>query len=633
MEMFAHANNSFDGLPSKIREYVEEKIKLCQPSNFHVCDGSEKENQQLLDAMEEAGVVRRLMKYKNCYIATTDPRDVARVESRTVICTKNMNDIISIPAAGFPVITDPNIPKNLKQTPLGNWMDTDEMLEILEERFDGCMRGRTLYVIPYMMGPYSSPYSKIAVELTDSPYVVVSMRIMTRMSSNVFNEMKTLDGSDIVKCLHSVGVPLPTDKPISPTWPCNPEKTLITHFPERNEIISFGSNYGGNSLCGKKCLALRIGSSLAKREGWLAEHMLIMGVTNPEGIKKYFVAAFPSACGKTNLAMLRPVGIPGYKVECIGDDIAWMHFDEEGRLRAINPEFGFFGVAPGTSKSTNPIALDMVHENTIFTNVAETSDGEVYWEGIGTDIDGLHQPSIRSWKNKRWSVDLGEPAAHPNSRFCTSIEQCSILDPEWNSPQGVPIDGIIFGGRRPVGVPLIYESFNWQHGVFVGASMRSEATAAAEFKGKQIMHDPFAMRPFFGYNFGSYLSHWLSFGKKDGLHLPRIYHVNWFLKDSYTNEFLWPGFGENIRVIDWIFRRLTGQASACKTPIGLVPDQSDSNGIRGGEVNPKLLEISKDFWNDECKAMRKYFEANVSTNLPDEIQSELNNLEKRLSLM
>ncbi|CAF3063076.1 unnamed protein product [Rotaria socialis] len=633
MEAFLHANNNLDVLPSKIREYVEEKIKLCQPSNFHVCNGSDEENQQLLDAMELSGVIRRLRKYKNCYIATTDPRDVARVESRTVICTKNMNDIISTPKSGFAPITDPNLPKNLKATQLGNWMDTDEMLEILEKRFAGCMCGRTLYIIPYMMGPYSSPYSKIAVELTDSPYVVASMRIMTRMGANVFNEIKTSDGSDVVKCLHSIGVPLPTDKQVNPTWPCNPEQTLVTHFPERNEIISFGSGYGGNSLCGKKCLALRIGSSLAKREGWLAEHMLIMGVTNPEGVKKYFVAAFPSACGKTNLAMLRPVGLPGYKVECVGDDIAWMHFDDEGRLRAINPEFGFFGVAPGTSKSTNPIALDMVHENTIFTNVAETSNGDVYWEGIGEVIDGLHETSIRSWKNKRWSADLGEPAAHPNSRFCTTIKQCSILDPEWNNPQGVPIEAIIFGGRRPEGVPLVYEAFDWQHGVFVGACMRSEATAAAEFKGKQIMHDPFAMRPFFGYNFGSYLAHWLSFGAKTGVHLPKIYHVNWFLRDSKTNEFLWPGFGENIRVIDWIFRRLTQQASGCKTPIGIIPDQNVSNGILGNRINPALLDISKEFWINECKAIRNYLEENVNKDLPDEICSELNNLEKRLSTL
>ncbi|CAF4241240.1 unnamed protein product [Rotaria socialis] len=585
MEAFLHANNNLDVLPSKIREYVEEKIKLCQPSNFHVCNGSDEENQQLLDAMELSGVIRRLRKYKNCYIATTDPRDVARVESRTVICTKNMNDIISTPKSGFAPITDPNLPKNLKATQLGNWMDTDEMLEILEKRFAGCMCGRTLYIIPYMMGPYSSPYSKIAVELTDSPYVVASMRIMTRMGANVFNEIKTSDGSDVVKCLHSIGVPLPTDKQVNPTWPCNPEQTLI------------------------------------------------MGVTNPEGVKKYFVAAFPSACGKTNLAMLRPVGLPGYKVECVGDDIAWMHFDDEGRLRAINPEFGFFGVAPGTSKSTNPIALDMVHENTIFTNVAETSNGDVYWEGIGEVIDGLHETSIRSWKNKRWSADLGEPAAHPNSRFCTTIKQCSILDPEWNNPQGVPIEAIIFGGRRPEGVPLVYEAFDWQHGVFVGACMRSEATAAAEFKGKQIMHDPFAMRPFFGYNFGSYLAHWLSFGAKTGVHLPKIYHVNWFLRDSKTNEFLWPGFGENIRVIDWIFRRLTQQASGCKTPIGIIPDQNVSNGILGNRINPALLDISKEFWINECKAIRNYLEENVNKDLPDEICSELNNLEKRLSTL
>ncbi|CAF4525254.1 unnamed protein product [Rotaria socialis] len=480
MEAFLHANNNLDVLPSKIREYVEEKIKLCQPSNFHVCNGSDEENQQLLDAMELSGVIRRLRKYKNCYIATTDPRDVARVESRTVICTKNMNDIISTPKSGFAPITDPNLPKNLKATQLGNWMDTDEMLEILEKRFAGCMCGRTLYIIPYMMGPYSSPYSKIAVELTDSPYVVASMRIMTRMGANVFNEIKTSDGSDVVKCLHSI---------------------------------------------------------------------------------------------------------------------------------------------------------DMVHENTIFTNVAETSNGDVYWEGIGEVIDGLHETSIRSWKNKRWSADLGEPAAHPNSRFCTTIKQCSILDPEWNNPQGVPIEAIIFGGRRPEGVPLVYEAFDWQHGVFVGACMRSEATAAAEFKGKQIMHDPFAMRPFFGYNFGSYLAHWLSFGAKTGVHLPKIYHVNWFLRDSKTNEFLWPGFGENIRVIDWIFRRLTQQASGCKTPIGIIPDQNVSNGILGNRINPALLDISKEFWINECKAIRNYLEENVNEDLPDEICSELKNLEKRLSTL
>jgi len=631
MEIFPQANNSLDGLPSVIRQYVQEKINLCQPANFHVCDGTEEENQQLLDMMEQMGVIRRLKKYKNCYIATTDPRDVARVESRTVICTKNMNDVVSTPRSGFPKVTDPNLPANLKQTPLGNWMDTDEMLDLLEKRFNGCMKGRTLYVIPYMMGPYSSPYSKVAVELTDSPYVVASMRIMTRMGLHVFKELKQTDGSTIVKCLHSVGVPLPTDKPICPTWPCNPEQTLITHFPERNEIISFGSGYGGNSLCGKKCLALRIGSTLAKREGWLAEHMLIMGVTNPEGVKKYFVAAFPSACGKTNLAMLRPLGIDGYKVECVGDDIAWMHIDDEGRLRAINPEFGFFGVAPGTSKSTNPIALDMVHENTIFTNVAETSDGDVYWEGIDDDFECHQEMFIRSWKNKKWSSDLGEPAAHPNSRFCTSIKQCSILDPEWNNPQGVPIEAIIFGGRRPTGVPLIYESFNWQHGVFVGASMRSESTAAAEFKGKQIMHDPFAMRPFFGYNFGQYLTHWLSFGQRTDVKLPKIYHVNWFLRDSETKAFLWPGFGENIRVIDWIFRRLNNEKGTARlTPIGYVPDQQ-AQGIRGGEINRKLFEISREFWIEECQAIRRYFDENVNKNLPKPISDELDALEQRLN--
>lgn len=430
-----------------------------------------------------------------------------------------------------------------------------DLQKAIDERFPGCMKGRTMFVIPFSMGPIGSPLSKIGIQLTDSAYVVASMRIMTRMGAAVLKELG--DSSDFIRCLHSVGAPLPLQRPLTNNWPCNPEKTLVSHIPANNEIVSFGSGYGGNSLLGKKCFALRLGSILGKREGWLAEHMLILGITNPQGVKKYIVAAFPSACGKTNLAMLTPT-LPGYKVECVGDDIAWMRFDEKGVLRAINPEFGFFGVAPGTSHKTNPNAMETIKTNTIYTNVAKTSDGGVFWEGLEEELpEGV---SITSWLGqKNWTKESGKPAAHPNSRFCTPAQQCPIIDENWEDARGVPISAIIFGGRRPEGVPLIYESFDWQHGVMVGASLRSEATAAAEYKGKVIMHDPFAMRPFFGYNFGHYLDHWLSFGQKPGLSLPKIFHVNWFRKDEETGKFLWPGFGENCRVLDWVIRRVDGE--------------------------------------------------------------------------
>lgn len=434
-------------------------------------------------------------------------------------------------------------------------MSPEELQKALGERFPGCMKGRTMYVIPFSMGPLGSPLSKTGIQLTDSPYVVASMRIMTRMGADV---MKSLgNSSDFIRCLHSVGCPLPLQRQLTNNWPCNPEKTIVSHIPDKNEIVSFGSGYGGNSLLGKKCFALRLGSILAKREGWLAEHMLILGITAPNGVKKYVAAAFPSACGKTNLAMLTPT-LPGYKTECVGDDIAWMKFDENGVLRAINPEFGFFGVAPGTSNKTNPNAMATIAKNTIFTNVAKTSDGGVFWEGLEKEAPA--GVSITSWLGQeKWSKESGKPAAHPNSRFCTPAGQCPIIDPKWEDPKGVPISAIIFGGRRPEGVPLVYESFNWEHGVMVGASLRSETTAAAEHKGKAIMHDPFAMRPFFGYNFGHYLAHWLSFQEKEGLQLPKIFHVNWFRKDAKTGEFLWPGFGENCRVLDWICRRVDGE--------------------------------------------------------------------------
>jgi len=498
---------SFDGLPSKVRAFVEDGISLCKPAKIHICDGSERENRDLVNIMQQAGMIQYLPKYKNCYLAKTDPADVARVESKTFIITREKRETIPQTADG------------VKGT-LGNWMSEDDLKKAVKERFPGCMAGRTMYVIPFSMGPVGSPLSKIGIQLTDSPYVVASMRVMTRMGAKV---MKTLGEGTFVKCLHSVGCPLPTTRKLINNWPCNPEKVIVTHVPETMEILSFGSGYGGNSLLGKKCFALRIGSTIARREGWLAEHMLIVGITNPSGVKRYIAAAFPSACGKTNLAMMSP-SLPGYKIECVGDDIAWMKFDEEGTLRAINPENGFFGVAPGTSTKTNPVAMNTVFSNTIFTNVAKTSDGGVFWEGMEEDIS--NDASITSWLGEEnWSKESGKPAAHPNSRFCSPAAQCPIIGPAWEDPAGVPISAILFGGRRPQGVPLIYESFDWKHGVMVGAAMRSEATAAAEHKGKMIMNDPFAMRPFFGHNFGHYLQHWLSMEERTTKSMPKVFQI------------------------------------------------------------------------------------------------------------
>ncbi|NWR03392.1 PCKGC protein, partial [Paradoxornis webbianus] len=599
-----------ESLSPEARDFIETNAKLCQPECIHICDGSEEENKKLLDIMVEQGMIKKLNKYENCWLALTDPRDVARIESKTVIITQEQRDTTPIPKTGT--------------SQLGRWMSEEDFEKAFNTRFPGCMQGRTMYVIPFSMGPIGSPLSKIGIELTDSPYVVASMRIMTRIGTDV---LKALGNGEFVKCLHSVGCPLPLKEPLINNWPCNPELTLIAHLPDRREIISFGSGYGGNSLLGKKCFALRIASRLAKEEGWLAEHMLILGITNPEGKKKYFAAAFPSACGKTNLAMMNPT-LPGWKIECVGDDIAWMKFDEQGNLRAINPENGFFGVAPGTSVKTNPNAIKTIFKNTIFTNVAETSDGGVYWEGIDEPLPA--GVTVTSWKNKDWTPDNGEPCAHPNSRFCSPARQCPIMDPAWESPEGVPIEGIIFGGRRPAGVPLVYEAFNWKHGVFVGAAMRSEATAAAEHKGKVIMHDPFAMRPFFGYNFGKYLAHWLSMAHRPAAKLPRIFHVNWFRKDS-QGKFLWPGFGENSRVLEWMFNRIEGKASAKPTAIGYIPTDAALN-LKGLEdVNlTELFDISKEFWEKEVEEIKQYFEVQVNADLPYEIERELLALEMRI---
>ncbi|KAG7478225.1 hypothetical protein MATL_G00078380 [Megalops atlanticus] len=598
-------------LSPALREFIESSMSLCQPDALHICDGSEEENSAILALLEEQGMIKRLPKYENCWLARTDPGDVARVESKTVIVTQDQRDTIPSPRGG-----------GVSQ--LGRWMSQEEFDKAMNQRFPGCMKGRTMYVIPYSMGPVGSPLSKIGVELTDSPYVVASMRVMTRMGKAV---LEALGNGDFVRCLHSVGCPLPLKKPLVNNWPCSPELTLVAHIPDRRQIVSFGSGYGGNSLLGKKCFALRIASRIAKEEGWLAEHMLILGITSPEGRKKYIAAAFPSACGKTNLAMLCPA-LPGWKVECVGDDIAWMKFDEEGNLRAINPENGFFGVAPGTSAKTNPNAMATICKNTIFTNVAETSDGGVYWEGMDQKLpEGV---TLTSWKNKPWTPEDGEPCAHPNSRFCTPASQCPIIDPQWESPEGVPIEAIIFGGRRPQGVPLVYEAFNWQHGVFVGAAMRSEATAAAEHKGKVIMHDPFAMRPFFGYNFGRYLAHWLSMEQRPRAKLPKIFHVNWFRK-SQSGGFLWPGLGENIRVLEWIFRRLDGEAEAVPSAVGYLPAGGALNLKGLGQVNlEELFGLSREFWEQEVQEIRAYFQTQVNDDLPVEVERQLELLEQRV---
>lgn len=597
----------------KLKSFIDNCVEICQPSDVHICDGSEREYNDLIALMAKEGTLQKVPKYENCWLARTNPADVARVESKTFICTQEKSETV------------PDTKPGIKGT-LGNWISPQKYDEAITERFPGCMKGRTMYVIPFSMGPVGSPLSKIGVEITDSPYVVGSMRVMTRIGTAVLNLLDS--DQPFVKALHSVGTPL-SGKHEYPEWPCDPERTIILHKPAANEIVSYGSGYGGNSLLGKKCFALRIGSTIARREGWLAEHMLILGITNPSGQKKYIAAAFPSACGKTNLAMLNPT-LPGYKVECVGDDIAWMKFDKDGVLRAINPENGFFGVAPGTSTKTNPIAMRTVFKNTIFTNVASTSDGGVYWEGLEGEISP--DVTITDWHGKPWKKSDGTNAAHPNSRFCTPASQCPTIDPAWESPEGVPISAIVFGGRRPQGVPLVYESFDWQHGVFLGASMRSEATAAAEHKGKSIMHDPFAMRPFFGYNFGDYLKHWLSMEKRTTAKLPKIFHVNWFRRGT-QGQFLWPGFGENIRVLDWILRRVENNKDIAEaTPIGYIPkpDALITADLPDDVDIDELFSIDKSFWEQEVQDLQKYFNEQLGADLPTAIQAEIDALKYRI---
>jgi len=614
MSPVACIHGNMDSLRPKVRAFVNEGITMCKPNNVHIVDGSEQENKDMLDKMLNDGMIESLPKYRKCYLAITDPADVARVEGRTFIITKHKRDTIPEPMPG------------IKGT-LGNWMSIDDLKKAIHERFPGCMAGRTMYIIPFCMGPVGSPLSKIGIQLTDSPYVVASMRIMTRMGGDV---LKVLGNGDFVKALHSVGCPFPlTRRIIKNCWPCNPNKLIVTHVPATDEILSYGSGYGGNSLLGKKCFALRIGSTIARREGWLAEHMLILGVTNPQGVKKYIAAAFPSACGKTNLAMMKP-SLPGYKITCVGDDIAWMRFDDEGVLRGINPENGFFGVAPGTSMKTNPVAMESIQKNTIFTNVGKTSDGGVFWEGLEKEIP--EDMEVLSWLGvEGWTREHQTTAAHPNARFCTPAKQCSIIDEAWEDPAGVPISAILFGGRRPEGVPLVYESFDWQHGVMVGASMRSESTAAAEHKGKAIMHDPFAMRPFFGYNFGQYLSYWLSMKNRTSKALPKIFHVNWFRKTE-KGDYMWPGFGENIRVLDWVMRRVDGDDIAEPSAIGLIPKPGTIHTENMDQIvdMEALFQLPKEFWKKEVEAINKYFDEQVNEDLPNEIREEMKKLEERV---